>query len=433
MKRSRFSPFAVHRLTTFILTLALFSLSIPQVGFAFEADLSADDKVEVFDKVWKLVNNRYYDPKMNGVDWISLRDQYKPKITQTKNDLEFYDIVKRMVGEMKDAHTRFLTPREARERRGRKGTTVGVLLSSVEAKTVIEKVLPNPTGDLAKVKPGMIVRSVDGVPIDNRIADVKKELGGSSSEIALEILVYRKMLRGEPGTSATIGLIDENGKDFYVTLVRQVVSQTSEAIGRVLPSGLGYISVSSFKSPIYGKFKKALLELKDTPALIIDLRYNGGGSISEVLNMAGVFLDKRYEFGKFMKRDGTFKQSQRKFSAGKRGKQLYAKPLIVLTSKFSASGSELFASSLQELGRAKVVGTQTCGCLLGISRKYKLKDGSELHISDIGFISAKGKIYEKVGVTPDRVIEPKIADLLSGFDRGLTVAENMISVASANQ
>ena len=415
-----------HSIRLLIILSLLISTTIPGYAQA-EYQLSAKDKSEVFEEVWNLVNDEYYDPNLNGVDWKTLRDQYKPTIGLTKTDEEFYDVIKRMVGEMKDAHTRFLTPREAREDRERKATTVGILLSKVEGKAVVEKVLPNAGGELAKVKPGMIVRTVDGEMIEKRFAEAIEEVGGSSSDRALEIITYRRILNGEPGTSVKIGLLDKNGKDFEVTLVRQIVEQTSEAIGRKLSSGIGYISISSFKAPISDKFKQALLDLKDTSALIIDVRYNGGGSISEVLKMAGFLINEKREFGKFIKRSGDSKQSKKSFSAGKKGEQIYSNPIVILTSKFSASGSELFSSSLQEFGRAKVLGRQTCGCLLGISEKHRLKDGSELHISDTGFLSAKGKIYEKTGVTPDKIVELKIDDLINKYDREMDEAEKMLT------
>ncbi|MCB1023796.1 MAG: hypothetical protein KDB79_05380, partial [Acidobacteria bacterium] len=377
MKPNRSNLIAHLKIIRLSLIFALLLAMVPNTGLARSQEvLTVEDRSEIFEKVWNLINERYYDPKMNGVDWQRVRANYEPRIADLNSSEEFYDLLKKMVGEMNDAHTRFLTPREARERRDRQNTTVGLLLSRVEGKTVVELVLPEAKNDLAKVKPGMLVRTLDGVDVEKRFIEAQKELGGSSSERSLEIMTYSRMLRGEPGTKVTIGLTDAKGKKFDVTLTREIVPETSEAVGRVLPSGLGYISISSFKSPISDKFKRTLSELESTPALIIDLRYNGGGSISEVLEMAGVFLDRTYNFGKFLKRTGNSKQSLKKFTAGEKGGQLYSKPLIILTSKFSASGSELFASSLQELGRAKIVGEQSCGCLLGISRRHSLKDGS---------------------------------------------------------
>lgn len=431
MKYKEFDLIFRRQFFGYFFVLLLFLTSVPNFVFAqTNSQLSAKDKTQIFEDVWNLINERYYDPNLNGVDWTNQKKNYQPLIEITETDAEFYDVIKKMVGEMNDAHTRFLTPREANERRKRKNTTVGILLSKVEGKTVVEKVRADAKGELAKIKAGMLVRTIDGVSIEKKLADAKVTVGGSSSNRALEILAYRKILDGEPETSIKIGLTDQKGKSFEVTLIREIIDETSEAITQKLPSGMGYIAVTSFKAPIADKFKDALLELKDTPALIIDLRYNGGGSISEVLEMAGYLLDKKYSFGKFMRRSGKTKQELKAFSAGKKGGQLYQNPVFILTSKYSASGSELFSSSLQEFGRAKIIGSQTCGCLLGISRQHQIKGGSELHISDIGFLSSKGKVYEKVGVTPDKIVELKIEDLQSGFDRGINEAEKMFDTSS---
>lgn len=430
MKYKGFNLLFRRRLFSLLFILS-FLLTNPSnfVSAETEIQLSGKDKTEVFTKVWKLIDKNYYDPNMNGVDWNSQFEKYRPLIEKTKSDEEFYNVIRKLVGEMNDAHTRFLTPREALESRERKGTTVGLLLSKVEGKTVVEKVLSDATGELAKVHPGMIVRTVDGKPIGQRLIEAGDEVGDSSSNRALEILTHRQILLGEPGTTVKLGLTDKTGQNFDVTLTRKVFDETSEAVAELLPSGIGYITVTSFKAPVADKFKKALEQLEDTPALIIDLRYNGGGSIGEVLQMAGYFLNEKRTFGKFMQRAGKTKQTFKEFSAGKKDGQIYSNPIYILTSKFSASGSELFSSSLQEFGRARVIGTQTCGCLLGISKKHRLKGGSELHISDIGFLSAKGKVYEKVGVTPDKIIELKIDDLQSGLDKGIVEAEKMFNVA----
>lgn len=426
MKSGNLKKYLLNKFVFIFLLLAAISAASAQ---SQGNELSAKDKISVFEKVWNLVNDRYYDPKLNGVDWKNIKEKYKPRIEETASDEDFYNVIKQFTGEMNDAHTRFLTPREAVEFRKKQGTTVGVLLAKIEGKTVVEKVLPDSEADRKNIKAGMFVRTIDGQTVAEKIGEIEKSVGASSSDRATEILVYRRLLSGEPETSVKIGLTDEKGKNFEVTLTRKVVSQESKVYAEKLASNIGYISVSSFRAPVSEKFKDALLELKNTSGLIIDLRYNGGGNISEVLRMAGYLLDDEYLFGKYLLRDGDKKQKFRDFSAGIKGEQIYSAPVVILVSKYSASGSELFSSGLQEASRASVIGSQTCGCLLGISRFYKMKGGGELHISDIGFLSAKGKIYEKFGVTPDKTVGLKIEDLRNNIDVGIKEAEKILSAS----
>ncbi len=398
-----------------------------------QEELSPKDKAEVFQKVWNLINDRYYDSNLNGVDWLGVKKRYEPQILKAKDDRKFYSTIKKMVAEMNDAHTRFLTPRESLEFKKLQGTTTGIVLEKIGEQSVIVAVVPNSSADRIGLKPGMVVKEINGKSIEKRFAKTQKEIGSSSSERVSEFLTYRKMLSGEPGTFITLEVVDKKGKEFKATLLQEVVTLKPRATPQILPSGIGYISVNSFKRPISARFRQALLQVKDTPGLIIDLRFNGGGDLNETLRMASFLLNERRSFGKVIRRSRNLRNFSRKISVGRRGNQIYSAPVIVLTNKFSASGSELFASGLQEVGRVKVVGRQTCGCLLGISKRHKLKGGGELHVSDTGFLSSQGKIYEKNGITPDKIVELKIEDLRSGFDRGIAEAENLLNQKMAKK
>ena len=413
--RKHFSPLVLAFI--FALTGGIFAFA--QNG----ASLSTKDQADVFEDAWKLVNEKYYDPKLNGVDWASVREKYKPLVGNAKNDAEFYAIIKQMLGEMKDAHTRFLTPREAYEFKTRQGTSVGIILDEVEGKPVVAKVAPDSEAGLANIKAGMIVQTIDNQPIAEKIKSVKANLSESSSDRASKIMLYRQLLDGEPETTVKIGLIDKDGKSFETTLTRKVMSAQPKVSAGRLASGIAYISINRFFSPVSQLFKKELEAAKDAPGLIIDLRYNGGGEIAEVVRIAGLLVNQKTSMGKVIFRG----REPSDLNFGENGKQIYAAPIVVLVNDASASGSELLASGLQEAGRAEIVGERSCGCLLGIMNRRSMKGGGELHISEMGFLSAKGKIYEKMGITPDESVEQKIEDLQNGFDRDVAKAEKILA------
>jgi C-terminal processing protease CtpA/Prc len=74
--------------------------------------MSAKERIEVFEEVWKAINEKYYDPKFNGVDWGAVHERYRPLVDTVKSEAEFYDLLNQMAGELRDAHTRVLSPRQ---------------------------------------------------------------------------------------------------------------------------------------------------------------------------------------------------------------------------------------------------------------------------------------------------------------------------------
>jgi carboxyl-terminal processing protease len=403
----------------------------PAIGYktaAAEGErLSAEDRREVFEDVWKMVDEKYYDPSFNGVNWNAVRERYYPLIQRAATDEEFYTLLKRMVGELRDAHTRFHTPRERRDRKLDQGTSAGVSIYEVEGRSVVVSVDPASEAARAGVEAGMLVRTVDGKAIETRLAEAQKSVGGSSSERAVRLRLYRKILDGEPGTTLALGLARANGTALNVVLTRRVVSESATVTSRVLPSGYGYIRLSLWKSPVYKDFKRALDRLRDTPGIIVDLRGNPGGEVNEVLRIAGYFFSDRVSFGRFINRSGRF------ISLFTRSddERVYNGAVAVLINESSGSASEMFSGVLQENGRAIIVGRQSCGCLLGIAKYREVEGGGELAISELGYISPKGKRLEGSGVLPNEQVSLKIADLQRRRDATIEEAEQQLKSSAA--
>ncbi|HYL98128.1 MAG TPA: S41 family peptidase, partial [Blastocatellia bacterium] len=144
--------------------------------------------------------------------------------------------------------------------------------------------------------------------------------------------------------------------------------------------------------------------------------------------IAGLFFQNRQPFGSFISRTG--KPSV--LVADPQGKKAYAGPVAILVDVSSGSGSELFASVMQESHRASIIGRTSCGCLLGIEHFKKLKGGGDLAISELDYVSPNGQKIEGRGVVPDLPVPLTLADLASGRDSMLVVAENKLSETAGN-
>ncbi|MGI9036706.1 MAG: S41 family peptidase [Pyrinomonadaceae bacterium] len=395
--------------------------------------LSAKERVEVFDEVWNTINEKYYDPKFNGVDWNAVREKYRPQADAATTNAEFYDVLTSMVGELRDAHTRVRSPQRRQESKNKQATNAGVRLYEVEGVPVIYSVAPDSEAARAGVAPGMIVRTVDGQPFAEAFAKARREVGTSSSERVTRLLSFSRLIAGEPDTQLKLGLTRPDGTPFDLTLTRRTVSAAPQFVAKQLSSGYAYIKFDHFKSPVDKQIKDALIKYKDAPGLILDLRANGGGDGELGLKIAGYFFDEKTSFAAVKTRTGKMPSAffglvklPKEFQAGKKGGQLYAHPVVVLINEATGSTSELFANAMQEQNRALIIGTQSCGCVLGILNFKKLKDGGDLAISEISFVTAKGRTLEGNGVMPDKLVALTLADLRSGSDAALKKAENYL-------
>jgi carboxyl-terminal processing protease len=400
-------------------------LGVALIGFGFpkEADLTAKDRVRIFEQVWKLVNENYYSANFNGVDWNRVRERYRPQAESASNDDEFYTVLRHMVGELRDAHTQIITPEEREYEKRKQGVTIGVRVREVEGKPTIISVAPQSEADQSGLKPGMRVLSINNVNIAEYLKTTALTLGAMSSDRATIASEYGHLFRGDPGTPVTLTVTGLDNKPFTVTLKRRIVDASAQVSKRKLSGGIGYIKMTAWESPADTQFEEALSEMHDSSGLIIDLRGNGGGEAGIVFKLANLFFRNKVSLGKFISRSGKITET---FSNSHKG-PVYESPVSILVDEGSASGSELFAGVMQEHGRAKIIGRESCGCLLVVQKLSKLYGGAQLSISELDFKTPNGKRLEGIGVVPDQIVPLRRDDLLAGRDAALEAAQQRLN------
>jgi carboxyl-terminal processing protease len=422
------------------LTLS-FSLLLMATSTSF-AQLDAKDRIEVLDKVWKTINKKYHDPNFNGLDWNKIYQNYRPKVEAAKDDAQAYALVKQMVGELGDIHTSFRTPRDVQAGKLRRVIGVGLKLGEAEGKIVIFGVAPDSDAARAGLQPGMVLTNIDGRDATDVLAETRSKIK-SSSEIAINRIAYARLLSGAENTEVRLNLIDSNGQPKEITLVRQAFDpealSESKFESRRLASGKGYIRFDEFNDSMLKKYKKALTEFKDTEGLIIDLRFNYGGSHYTMEEMAEPFFSEKVSFGTTKTRTGKIPKFlgisliPKETFVGDEGGRRYTGAIVILISNYSASSAEHFAAGMQESGRAKIIGERSCGCMLGIFGKVKIKGGAELYVSELDFLTAQGKRIEGAGVTPDITIAPLVSDVPTGFSRIIIEAEKLLEIRAIDK
>jgi carboxyl-terminal processing protease len=243
---------------------------------------------------------------------------------------------------------------------------IGAALEAPEGETVVKKVIPG--GAAAK----------DGrLKVDDRIVGVGQNAEGPIVDVAdMKLNDVVKLIRGHQGTTVRLKVLPkgETEPKIYHIVRQQIELTDSEARSVILeaakkpdgtPFKVGVINLPSFYMDMSGAksgredfrsttrdVAKLLKEFnaKKVDAVVIDLRHNGGGSLTESINLTGLFIDT----GPVVQVK-DFDGQKQQYEDNERGVQ-WAGPLVVLTSKFSASASEIFAGAIQDYKRGLVVG-----------------------------------------------------------------------------
>lgn len=422
----------------FLACATLLVLAVSLAARGAPRALSPQDRVAVFEKIWKDVDEHYYDPAFGGVNWKEIRQKYLPLVQAVKHDKNFYGLMDRMTGELHDAHTRFSSPEQWDNRKKHQGLGFGFHAGFVEGKVVVLDVIPGSNAAKGGIEPGMVITALDGKPMETELTDAAGKVLRSSSERITQLRILSAIFAGPGDAPTKLSLERMDGTRVDAAISRQLLSTEPHVTSTSLPSGFGYIRFDEFHPSLVHPFKSALEGFRDAPGLVLDLRRNRGGDGASLGAIAGYFFDKKTLFERRMsrkqvsasERDGHHTK-ETIVHVGRGGEQVYAGPVVILLSEFSASATEVFAAGMQDSSRATLVGSQTCGCVLGITHDRVMKGGGVLEISEILWFSPKGRKLEGEGVIPDRIIVPTIASLSAKRDVVLEAGEKALRELAA--
>jgi len=289
-----------------------------------------------------------------------------------------------------DPYSAYLTPEHYKELEiGTSGEFGGVGIEiSVENDllTVITPIEGSPAAK-AGIKPGDQIIAIDG-----------KSTQGLSVDEAV------KSLRGPKGSAVKITIQSQGDKNpREVVLVRDIIYVKS-VNSKLLDGRIGYIKLSQFQEKTSEELVKAIEELElgdrgELNGLILDLRNNPGGLLTQAVEVADEFIDE----GLIVSVKGRVEDQSTEYYATKKD-NTPGYPIIILVNKGSASASEVVAEALQDKKRAIILGTKTFG-KGSVQSIIKLEDGSGLKLTTAKFYAPSGRSINQVGVIPDVIVE----------------------------
>ena len=261
---------------------------------------------------------------------------------------------------------------------------VGITIRYEEDKTTIIDMFKNSPAEKAGLKVDDVIIKVNG-------KDVTKE---NSSKIA-------ELISGEIGKKVTITVLrGEEKLEFKTTLAEIEIESVETELKEVDGKKIGYIRIDNFASNTYKQFNSKLtkLEKNNIDSLIIDVRGNTGGHLSQVTEILDMFFDKKTVLYQI-----ETKGKKVKYRAKTSDKREY--PVAILVNHASASASEvLTACFMDNYKDVTVVGTTTYGKGT-VQKAYNLSSGASYKFTTQKWLTPKGKWINKKGITPTIVVE----------------------------
>ncbi|HVF89512.1 MAG TPA: S41 family peptidase [Blastocatellia bacterium] len=395
-------------------------------------DGSGDRRQEAFDIVWRTVKEKHFDPTFGGVDWDKVRERYAPRVTSVASDQELYALLQQMLGELGQSHFNIIPPEAIVENASEPPTgTTGISVKYINNQLVITHVVEGSPAAAAGLRQGFVIKQVGDTPAE-QIADRLREI--KQSPAIKELMINRLALAridGKPDSGVRLVYLDERNRTKEVTVTREKrKGEMSQAMGnfppqymefesRRLEGGIGYVRFNIFVMPLLDRIRAAIREMSDAPGIIIDLRGNPGGVGAMSSGIVGVLETRQVSLGTMKMRTG-----QVNFMVFPQ-KNAYAGPVAVLIDSGSASTSEIFASGIQEIGRAVIVGERSAGAALP-SVFQKLPTGAIFQYAIGDFKSPRGTLIEGHGVIPDVEVKLSRSELLKGSDPQIDAAIKQI-------
>lgn len=283
-----------------------------------------------------------------------------------------------------DPYTEYYTKEEMadlREELNSEYVGIGVYIGNraVDNTLVIAGTIKSSPAEEAGLKAGDVVEKIDDVSYTG------KQLSEAT-----------KVLKAEEGTTVKLTILRDE-KEIEINITRRKIT-VEHVSSKMMDNNVAYIKIDSFDNNVSDSFKSQLTDLmkENVNGIIIDLRSNGGGIVTEATDIADLFLEK----------DETIlitkskKDNEEKITKSKQEPIVKNTPVVILVNEGTASASEILAGALKDKYNATIVGKTTYGKGV-IQSLYNLTDGSGLKITTDEYFTPNHNKIQKTGITPD--------------------------------
>lgn len=385
----------------------------------------SEQHLQVFEDVWRTIGERYYDANLRGINWKAQRAEFRQRAANAVDETELYRVLREMVGNLHDSHTRVFAPEEKSDWRSPRFVGVGVSIREIENELVITNVEKGSPAERANLKIGDVLTKIDDAPAKDFFTRKIIAQRGASTAAAGRLKAAAGVFDGAADSVVRVNFRDASGRERFAALRREWRTLTSSLRVKRTDDTL-IIAFDAFTPEIVREFFYVLTtNLRGARGIVLDLRTNRGGSTEAMTDIASAFLPENADIGKFVDRAGKTaveSKARRWLLYAASAVRVRDLPVVVLTGTATASAAEIFTAALKSSNRAKSIGATTCGCVLAIRRQHNLPDGGVLEISELDFQMPDGARLEGIGVAPDTTLLPTLQDVRQKRDRALEQA-----------
>ena len=349
---------------------------------------------KLYDLTWKAIAKDYFEPSLNHQNWNRWKNRYNGKI---KTDADAEVAIDTMIASLNEPYTRFMSKKDFEDlvtSVTSKIFGIGVNIYSNAGKVEIFNVMPSTPADLAQLKQGDIIVSVNG----------KDTNGMNVSQVAT-------LVRG-PENSVVELVILRDGKKISKKIKRKEI-KIKNVKSSIIDNHIGYIQIISFMGgSTPNEFMEALENTKNTDSLIIVLRGNTGGLLDNAVFIANRFINQG-EIVEIIYRNGHKKSIE-----AKSDEKILNKPVVLLVNGASASASEIFSGALKDYKKATIVGRKTFGKGL-VQKVVPLPNQTGVNVTVARYLTPNGTDIHKMGIEPDYIVGNEYDFNLNGVKKDL--------------
>ena len=346
----------------------------------------------VFDQGWRAMRDRFYDEAYNNKDWYAIRAKYRPLAAECLGAAEFSELMNMMLGELNASHMGHrggsdpLPDFDAQNEWAPTTYHLGLRFKSggEGPGLVVESVIPGSPASRARslVKAGETVLQIDGTDVGPNV-DVEKLL---TLEELRDVKLKVRSAAGErgvsvrPTTSVARLLYDE-----WVEKTRKKVEELSEG-------KLGYLHIQGMNMTSFRQMEEDLYHAgAGKEGLIIDVRFNGGGSTADHVMTA--LTQPQHAITRSRGSGEGYPQDRRVYAS-------WTKPIIMMCNEHSFSNAEIVSHAVKQTGRGRVVGMRTAGGVISTG-SVRLLDGGTVRMPMRGwYLVSTGEDMELNGCEP---------------------------------